>query len=70
MLQVTQIFSHRKDKKYFTVAAVIENISDKVLAERRKNFIPKKKKLNSKWLAQYRTLVTNASKGAVLEAEF
>ena len=46
------------------------NISDEVLAERRKNFIPKKKKLNSKWLAQYRTLVTNASKGAVLEAEY
>jgi dihydroxy-acid dehydratase len=46
------------------------NISDEVLAERRKNFTPKKKKLNSKWLAQYRTLVTNASKGAVLEAEF
>ena len=45
------------------------NISDEVLAERRKNFTPKKKKLNSKWLAQYRTLVTNASKGAVLEAE-
>ena len=46
------------------------NISDEVLAERRKNFTPKNKKLNSKWLAQYRTLVTNASKGAVLEAEF
>jgi len=40
-----------------------------VLAERRKNFVPKKKKLNSKWLAQYRALVTNASNGGVLSAD-
>ena len=44
-------------------------VSDEVLAERRKNFVPKKKKLNSKWLAQYRALVTNASNGGVLSAD-
>jgi dihydroxy-acid dehydratase len=44
-------------------------LSDEVLEERRKSFVPKKKKLNSKWLAQYRSLVTNASNGAILEAD-
>ncbi len=44
-------------------------LSDEVLEERRKTFKPVKKKLNSKWLAQYRSLVTNASNGAVLEAD-
>jgi len=45
------------------------NISDEVLEERRKTFVPLKKKLTSKWLAQYRSLVTNASNGAILEAD-
>ena len=44
-------------------------LSDEVLNERRKSFVPKKKKLNSKWLAQYRSLVTNASNGAILSAD-
>jgi dihydroxy-acid dehydratase len=44
-------------------------LSDALLEERRKHFVPKKKKLNSKWLAQYRALVTNASNGGVLEAD-
>ncbi len=44
-------------------------LSDEVLAERRKTFKPIKKKLNSKWLAQYRALVTNASNGAILSAD-
>jgi dihydroxy-acid dehydratase len=44
-------------------------LSDEVLEERRKSFVPKKKKLNSKWLAQYRSLVTNASNGAILSAD-
>ncbi len=44
-------------------------LSDEVLDERRKLFKPVKKKLNSKWLAQYRALVTNASNGAILEAD-
>ncbi|GIU01142.1 dihydroxy-acid dehydratase [Sulfurovum sp. TSL6] len=39
------------------------------IAERRDNFKPLVKPLKSKWLRQYRALVTNASSGAVLEAE-
>ncbi|RUM71779.1 MAG: dihydroxy-acid dehydratase [Sulfurovum sp.] len=45
------------------------NISDEVIAQRKKNFTPLVKPLKSKWLRQYRALVTNASSGAVLEAE-
>ncbi len=39
------------------------------IAERKDNFQPIVKPLKSKWLRQYRALVTNASSGAVLEAE-
>lgn len=39
------------------------------IAERRDHFKPIVKPLKSKWLKQYRALVTNASSGAVLEAE-
>ena len=45
------------------------NVSDNVIAERRVNFKPLVKPLKSKWLRQYRALVTNASNGAILEAE-
>jgi dihydroxy-acid dehydratase len=45
------------------------NLSDDVIAERKANFKPIVKPLKSKWLRQYRALVTNASNGAVLEAE-
>jgi dihydroxy-acid dehydratase len=45
------------------------NLSDAVIAERRANFTPLVKPLKSRWLRQYRALVTNASNGAVLEAE-
>ncbi len=45
------------------------NISDEEIAKRRANFKPFVKPLKSKWLRQYRALVTNASNGAVLEAE-
>jgi len=45
------------------------NLSDEVIAERKANFKPIVKPLKSKWLRQYRALVTNASNGAVLEAE-
>ena len=45
------------------------NLSDEVIAQRRANFKPLVKPLKSKWLRQYRALVTNASSGAVLEAE-
>jgi dihydroxy-acid dehydratase len=44
------------------------NISDDEVAKRRANFKPIVKPLDSKWLRQYRALVTNASNGAILEA--
>ncbi len=45
------------------------NLSDEEIDKRRTNFKPKVKELKSRWLKQYRALVTNASRGAVLEAE-
>jgi dihydroxy-acid dehydratase len=45
------------------------NLSDEEIAKRKANFKPIVKKLDSRWLRQYRALVTNASSGAVLEAE-
>jgi dihydroxy-acid dehydratase len=45
------------------------NLSDEVIAKRKENFKPLVKPLSSRWLRQYRALVTNASNGAVLEAE-
>jgi dihydroxy-acid dehydratase len=44
-------------------------ISDEELERRLKEFKPIKKELKSRWLRQYRALVTNASSGAVLKAE-
>jgi len=44
-------------------------LSDEEIARRKADFIPVIKKLESRWLRQYRSLVTNASNGAVLEAE-
>jgi dihydroxy-acid dehydratase len=44
-------------------------LSDEEIARRREEFSPKVKPLQSRWLRQYRTLVTNASRGAVLQAE-
>ncbi len=45
------------------------NLSDEVIAKRRETFKPLVKPLTSKWLKQYRALVTNASSGAILYAE-
>jgi len=45
------------------------NLSDEELEKRRANFKPIVKPLDSRWLKQYRALVTNASNGAILEAE-
>ena len=45
------------------------NLSKEEIAKRRANFKPLVKPLESKWLRQYRALVTNASSGAVLDAE-
>jgi dihydroxy-acid dehydratase len=44
-------------------------ISDEEIAKRRENFKPIKKPLTSKWLQQYRILVSNASNGAVLKTD-
>ena len=44
-------------------------LSDEEIARRRAAFTPKVKPLKSRWLRQYRSLVTNASKGAVLKAD-
>ena len=45
------------------------SVSDAELDERRESFVPLKKEIKSKWLQQYRLLVTNASNGAVLRTE-
>lgn len=45
------------------------NLSDDEIAKRRAEFKPLKKPLKSKWLGQYRALVTNASSGAVLKTD-
>jgi dihydroxy-acid dehydratase len=44
-------------------------LSDEEIAKRKENFKPIVKPLKSRWLRQYRALVTKASNGAVLEAE-
>ncbi|MGJ1537768.1 dihydroxy-acid dehydratase [Sphingobacterium multivorum] len=46
------------------------DISEDEMQLRRKGFIPIRKKLNSKWLSQYRQLVGNASSGAILNCDF
>ena len=46
------------------------DISEDEMQLRRKSFIPIRKKLNSKWLSQYRQLVGNASSGAILTCDF
>lgn len=45
------------------------NLSAEEIAQRKATFVPVKKALNSRWLSQYRTMVTNASSGAVLKTE-
>ncbi|WP_456393094.1 dihydroxy-acid dehydratase [Nitratifractor sp.] len=44
-------------------------LSDEEIARRKAAFTPKVKPLQSRWLRQYRALVTNASRGAVLSAD-
>jgi dihydroxy-acid dehydratase len=44
-------------------------LSDEDIITRKANFIPIKKSLHSKWLQQYRALVTNASNGAILRTD-
>ncbi|MFC6102805.1 dihydroxy-acid dehydratase [Olivibacter domesticus] len=45
------------------------NLDDDEIAKRKAAFVPIKKSLQSRWLGQYRALVTNASKGAVLKTD-
>jgi len=45
------------------------HISDEEIAKRKAKFVPIKKKLKSRWLGQYRSLVTNASSGAMLKTD-
>ncbi|POY38763.1 dihydroxy-acid dehydratase [Flavobacterium alvei] len=45
------------------------NLSEEEIAKRKSEFVPLKKVITSKWLGQYRSLVTNASSGAVLKTD-
>ncbi len=45
------------------------NLDDEEIARRKEEFVPLKKPLKSSWLGQYRSLVTNASSGAVLKTD-
>lgn len=45
------------------------DLSFEEIAQRRDEFVPLKKPLKSKWLQQYRALVTNAANGAVLKTD-
>ncbi|WP_207421194.1 dihydroxy-acid dehydratase [Desertivirga brevis] len=45
------------------------NLSEDEIAKRKAEFVPVKKPLKSRWLGQYRALVTNASNGAVLKTD-
>jgi len=43
------------------------DVSDEVLAERKKKWVPREPKINSGYLARYRQLVTSGNRGAILE---
>ncbi len=45
------------------------NVSEEEIEKRRKDFVLRKKTIDSVWLKQYRQLVTNASTGAVLKID-
>ncbi len=45
------------------------DLSDEEIVKRKADFVPLKKPLTSRWLQQYRALVTNASSGAVLKTD-
>lgn len=44
-------------------------LTDEEIAERKATFVPVKKVIKSRWLSQYRALVSNASSGAVLNGD-
>jgi len=43
------------------------DVSDEVLAERKKNWVPREPKVTTGYLARYRKLVTSGNRGAILE---
>ncbi|NLU96128.1 dihydroxy-acid dehydratase [Chitinophaga sp. Ak27] len=45
------------------------NLEEEEIKKRKAAFVPVKKSLKSRWLGQYRALVTNASNGAVLKSD-
>ncbi|CAH8282307.1 dihydroxy-acid dehydratase [Mariniflexile fucanivorans] len=45
------------------------NLTEEEIAKRKAAFVPLKKEIKSKWLRQYRALVTNASNGAILKTD-
>jgi len=45
------------------------NLSDEEIEKRKAGFTPIKKEITSRWLKQYRALVTNASNGAILKTD-
>ncbi|EAI8102832.1 dihydroxy-acid dehydratase, partial [Campylobacter coli] len=45
------------------------NLSDEEIAKRKNDFVMPQKEVKSRWLRMYQKLVTNASKGAVLDME-
>ncbi|MBL3519216.1 dihydroxy-acid dehydratase [Arcobacter lanthieri] len=45
------------------------NLSDEEIEKRKADFKPIKKPITSSWLGQYRSLVTNASSGAILKTD-
>jgi len=45
------------------------NLTEEEIAKRKAEFVPVKKPLTSRWLGQYRSLVTNASNGAILKSD-
>ncbi|NLR59494.1 dihydroxy-acid dehydratase [Chitinophaga polysaccharea] len=45
------------------------NLEEEEIKKRKAAFVPVKKSLKSRWLGQYRALVTNASNGAVLKCD-
>ncbi len=42
-------------------------VSDEILAQRRKNYVPKEPKIKKGWLSRYAKLVSSSHKGAILE---
>ena len=42
------------------------DVSDEVLAERRKNWIPREPKVTTGYLARYASMVTSGNRGAIL----